>query len=109
MCELLGGALTGGGGAGPGGTEGGGIANGMLSIYLSPSLLGTREEFERIGQEYLDWVLSARPVEPTTPVLLPGDPERRARSMRLAEGIPLPVDTWSAILRSAEAVGSRTS
>jgi uncharacterized oxidoreductase len=108
MCELLGGALTGGGGAGPGGTAGGGIANGMLSIYLSPSLLGTQEEFERIGLEYLEWVLSARPVDPASLVLLPGDAEQLARSRRLAEGIPLPVDTWSAILRTAETVGART-
>ena len=70
MCELLAGAFTGGGCAGPP-TSSAGLSNGMLSIYLSPDHFGTRGEFERIGREYLDWVLSARPVDPAEPVLCP--------------------------------------
>jgi uncharacterized oxidoreductase len=106
MCELLAGALTGGGGSGPVGPEFRGISNGMLSIYVSPSRLGTQDEFERIGREYLDWVLAARPIDPAVPVLAPGQPEERTREARLATGIPLPTDTWTAICRTAENVGA---
>jgi uncharacterized oxidoreductase len=106
VCELLAGALSGGGGAGPSSEEGRGLSNGMLSVYVSPAHLGTREEFERIGLDYLNWVLSSRPVDPAAPVLAPGDPEERTRAIRLAEGIPLPVDTWAAILRTADEVGA---
>lgn len=109
MCELLAGALTGGGCAGPVGAQRRGIANGMLSIYLSPSHFGTKDEFERISREYLDWVLSARPIEPQEPVLAPGDREAMTREARLATGVPLPVGTWSAIRRTAEELGARAA
>jgi uncharacterized oxidoreductase len=81
----------------------------MLSIYLSPRLLGTEAEFERIGLEYLDWVLSSRPIDPDVAVLAPGEPEQRTRAARLADGIPLPVDTWAAIRRTATQVGAESS
>jgi uncharacterized oxidoreductase len=106
MCELLGGALTGGGGAGPTADASRGISNGMLSVYVSPSHLGTKDDFERIGLDYLNWVLSSRPIDPAAPVLAPGDVEEQTRAIRLAEGIPLPVDTWSAIRRTAQQVGA---
>lgn len=109
MCELLAGALTGGGGAGPRAEEGRGISNGMLSVYVSPAHLGTRGDFERIGLDYLNWVLSSRPIDPGAPVLAPGDVEEHNRATRLAAGIPLPLDTWSAILRTAEQVGAAFS
>ncbi|TQM09697.1 malate/lactate/ureidoglycolate dehydrogenase [Pseudonocardia kunmingensis] len=105
MCELLAGAFTGGGCAGPLDGPRKGIANGMLSIYLSPAHFGTQAEFERTAREYLDWVLAARPIDPARPVLAPGDPEAATRAVRLAEGVPLPVDTWAAILRTAESLG----
>jgi uncharacterized oxidoreductase len=102
-CELLAGALTGGGCAGPPG-EPAGLTNGMLSIYLAPERFGTRAEFERIGRDYLDWVLSARPVDAAAPVLVPGDPEARMRAARAA-GVPLPHPTWAGILRTAADLG----
>jgi uncharacterized oxidoreductase len=38
-------------------------------------------------------------------VLLPGEPEARAREKRLREGIPLPDDTWKAIRAVAHDLG----
>jgi uncharacterized oxidoreductase len=105
MCELLAGAFTAGGCAGPVDGPRKGIANGMLSIYLSPAHFGTRSEFERIAREYLEWVLGARPIDPAAPVLAPGDAEAATREARLTTGVPLPVDTWSAIVRTAEGLG----
>jgi len=105
MCELLGGALTGGGCAGPVTEEGRGITNGMLSIHVSPAHFGTQAEFERAGHDYLDWVLSARPVDPASPVLAPGDVEARTRAARLADGVPLPTDVWEALRRTADGLG----
>ncbi|OZM76996.1 malate/lactate/ureidoglycolate dehydrogenase [Pseudonocardia sp. MH-G8] len=105
MCELLAGAFTGGGCAGPLDGPRKGITNGALSIYLSPAHFGTQAEFERIAREYLDWVLAARPADPAAPVLAPGEPEAAMRTARLAEGVPLPANTWGAIRRTAEALG----
>ena len=38
-------------------------------------------------------------------VLVPGEPEQRMRIKRLAEGVPLPDDTWAAIVDTARSVG----
>jgi hypothetical protein len=62
----------------------------------------------RADREYLDWVLAARPIDPDVPVLAPGDPEAAMRAARLAEGIPLRVDTWAAIRRTAQGLGITT-
>ena len=38
-------------------------------------------------------------------MLLPGEPERRARAERLANGIPIDATTWEQIMASGEQVG----
>jgi uncharacterized oxidoreductase len=102
LCELLGGALTGSGCAGPAKRP---IANGMLSLYISAEAFGTDSFFAAEARAFLDFVRSARPDAPGGEVLLPGEPERRARERRLAEGIELPEDAWRAILAAARGAG----
>lgn len=109
VCELLAGAFTGGGCSGPLMQGRSRIANGMLSIYLSPAHFGTREEFERVGRRYVDWVQTSRPSEAGSPVLLPGDVEERTRRARLAGGVPLSRAAWSAIRRTAAELGVVTA
>jgi uncharacterized oxidoreductase len=107
ICEILAGALTGGGTAGPVDARGR-IANGMLSIYLSPQHFGDQAAFWAAGQAYVDWVKDCRPATPGEPVMVPGDPEARTRARRLAEGVPLPADTWANILDTAHRLGLAT-
>ena len=38
-------------------------------------------------------------------ILVPGEPEARMRAKRLAEGVPLPDNTWAAIVETARSVG----
>ena len=102
MCELLGGALAGSGCAGP---ERQRFANGMVSIYMAPAHFGSEGAIARETRGYIDFVRSSRPAEPGGTVLLPGDPERRTRAERLAEGIPLAPGTWAAIRETALHVG----
>ena len=105
MCEVLAGCLTGGGTSGPA-ERGPGrrIANGMLSIYIAPAGLGTAH-FAQAVLDYVAYVKSSRPAVPGGEVLIPGEPERRARAARLAGGIPLQADTWAAIVATARDVG----
>jgi uncharacterized oxidoreductase len=104
MCELLAGAFSGGGCSGP--VEGRGrIANGMLSIYLSPAHFGTSAEFQSMARDYVDWVASSRPADPAEPVLLPGDVEARTRAERLRDGVPLQPDTWTNLQHTAAQFG----
>src|SRR3954451_25453997 len=94
MCELLAGALTGSGTCGPGQRR---FCNGMLSIYMSPGYFGSEEMFAKEARDYLDFFKSARPSTPGGEVLLPGEPERRTRAQRLAEGVPLQDEVWESI------------
>ncbi len=102
ICELLAGALTASGCAGPEERQ---IANGMLSLYIDPNGLGLAEAMTAEARSYLGWVKGSRPATPGGEVLLPGEPERRKRAMRLREGIPLPEDGWASICDTARAAG----
>ena len=104
ICEMLGGALTAGGTSGPVDRRER-IANGMLSIFLSPRHFGTQAEFERMGLAYAEWVSGCRPIDPAAPVKLPGEPEAATRAARLEDGVPLPQDTWASIRAVAERLG----
>ena len=105
MCELLAGCLTGGGTSGPiPGGKRGRIANGMLSIYLSPGSFGT-SGFSDAVHEYAHYVKASRPAEAGGEVLIPGEPETRTREERRRNGIPLQVETWAAICDTARQLG----
>ncbi len=102
MCEMLAGALTGSGCAGPAKRP---IANGMLSIYLSRKTFADDRDFGAEARAYLDFFTSARPAEPGGEVLVPGEPERRRRKAREAEGLELPDQAWADILTAATSLG----
>jgi len=100
-CELLAGALTGSGPSGPGE----GPYNGMLSFYLNPSAIDDGHEFAASVASYVDFVRAAKPADASQPVMIPGDPERRARKQRLANGVTLPAETWQSLLDAATESG----
>jgi len=102
MCEILAGALTGSGCSKLGIDR---LANGMLSIYVAPDFLAGGGGFSAELREYVEFFRSSRPVEAGGGVLCPGDAEAGNRARRLADGVPLPLATWRAILESAGDVG----
>jgi len=101
MCELLAGALTGSGTAGPGARR---VCNGMLSVYLTPEAFGANEAIVAEARTYLDFFKSAKPA-PGGEVLLPGEPERRTKAERLADGVPLPEPVWQTLLTAGRPHG----
>ncbi len=101
MCEVLGGSLT-----GTGATDAKRKwSNGMLSFYVDPAKLDPAGFFPADVAKYVATVKSSRPVEPGGEVLVPGEPERRMRAERERDGVPLPDDTWAAIIAAARAIG----
>jgi uncharacterized oxidoreductase len=101
MCEILAGVLTGGGTSGPiPGGKRARIGNGMLSIYLDPNTFGT-PDFVAKAREYVAYVKASRPTVAGVEVLVPGEPEARTRADRLANGVPLTLDTWASIVATA--------
>jgi uncharacterized oxidoreductase len=106
ICELLGGSLTGMMATGLGGERGDRFrGNGMLSFYVDPAVVDPEGLFPADVARYVAYFKSAKPIDPGGEVLSPGEPENRTRQQRLAEGIPLPDDTWAAIIATAREVG----
>ena len=100
ICELLGGSLTGNGATGPGRR----FSNGMFSLYVDPKRIDPGHVFDADMARYLQWFSAAKPI-PGQDVLTPGEPERRTRAERLANGVPLPEEVWAAINATAREVG----
>ena len=100
MCELLGGSLTGTGATRPGRR----FANGMFSFYVDPARVDPAKLFDGDVGDYLAWFKTAKTI-PGQEILSPGEPERAARARRLAEGVPLPKETWDSIAAAAREVG----
>jgi uncharacterized oxidoreductase len=101
ICELLGGALTGTGAT----SSGRRFANGMLAFFVDPKVIDTSNYFDGEIARYVDFIRATKPVESVDSVLIPGDPERKTRTERTRNGIPLPDDTWAAIVNTARDVG----
>jgi uncharacterized oxidoreductase len=105
MCEMLAGVLSGAATSGP--VPSGQrrrISNAMLSIYLDPSRFGA-SQFVAEARKYVEYVKSSRPVKPGGDVLVPGEPEARTRADRLANGVPLQVETWERLSAIARELG----
>jgi len=101
ICELLGGALTGTGATAPNRR----FANGMFAVYVDPEVVDTSDFFDGEIARYVDFIRATRTIEGVEAVLLPGDPERQMRAERSQNGVPLPDDTWAAIVNTAREVG----
>jgi uncharacterized oxidoreductase len=101
ICELLGGALTGTGATAPNRR----FANGMLAFYVDPKVVDTSNFFDGEIARYVDFIRETKPVAGVDQVLIPGDPERKMRAERTKNGVPLPDDTWAAIVNTAREVG----
>src|SRR3954463_519407 len=101
ICELLGGALTGTGATAPDRR----FANGMFAIYVDPKVVDTSNFFDSEISRYVDFIRASKPVTGIEAVLIPGDPERKMRADRSKNGVPLPDDTWAAIVNTAREVG----
>ena len=102
MCEMLGGSLSGNGATDP---KRGRFANGMLSFYVDPKVFDPEGFFPADIAKYVAFVKSSKPATAGGEVLVPGETEQRTRTKRLAEGVPLPDDTWAAIVETARGVG----
>jgi uncharacterized oxidoreductase len=105
VAELLGGALTGGLTCHGPATGPRRILNGMLSIVIDPNALGTAPGWLAEAEAYLEWVQQSPSRAGEDPVMLPGEPERRARRRAASAGITVDSTTWGEILAAAERVG----
>jgi hydroxycarboxylate dehydrogenase B len=109
ICEVLAGALVNGGGCVPQRQSRESVINNMLSIVLDPAALGDVDFFRSELDEITRYVKSSAPAEGVEAVMVPGDPERKQRAARGADGIAIDATTWQEILAAAESVGVMAS
>ena len=105
LGDLLGGALGGGMAAGADRTEEGAIINNMSVILIDPDIFGGADAFFEEMRRYLGWVKSSPAAPGRDAVLIPGDPERRARSDRGENGIEVDDGTLAQLQETAQLVG----
>lgn len=63
---------------------------GQFFEVINPAAFRPLEDFKRDLDEMLDLLRATRPADPAQPVLIPGDPEWRAREENAANGIAIP-------------------
>jgi hydroxycarboxylate dehydrogenase B len=102
VCELLAGAIVGSTSVTSSTPPERGILNGMLSIVIDPVRLSTRDSMMAEIDAMISWVKSAKPADQDLPVLVAGEPERLARTARIAKGIEIDDTTWGQLTAIAE-------
>jgi uncharacterized oxidoreductase len=104
-CELMAGAVAGGRTLHRGDDMRIQIINNMLSVLIDPKVLGTADRCAEQARAFVAWVKQSRPRAGIDEVLIAGEPERRMRALRLAEGIPIDPATWEQIREAGRKVG----
>lgn len=66
-----------------------GMDIGHFFLALNPTLFRTEGAFEADVTSLCDGMRATRPVDPTKPVMVAGDPQRQNAARRLREGIPV--------------------
>jgi uncharacterized oxidoreductase len=77
----------------------------MLSVVLDPAAFRDDASFAAELDRFAAWVTSARPVVPGGEVLLPGEPEERARAAGRRDGVEVDAATWAELTAAAAAAG----
>jgi hydroxycarboxylate dehydrogenase B len=99
LIELFAGALGGGGTIAtwqPSETR---IINNAIAVAIDPAALGTAETVAAEAQKLEAWLKSGQ-----GDVMLPGEPERRARAKRAAS-IPIDAGNWGQLVELAKSLG----
>ena len=105
ICEVLAGALTGAWSIQPGNERVGTVVNHMLTFILDPKVIGDLDTFAAETNALVDYVKSTPTARGVESVLIPGEPERIAKTDRTAKGIDIDETSWEGILQTGQTVG----
>lgn len=104
MCELLGAALLGGVTIAPHWERDGSAINSMLSIVIDPDALTSRNGLASEAGAFLDYCRASALREGFDEVVLPGEPEQRARLAR-ADAVPVDDGTLAELRWAGDKAG----
>lgn len=102
MAELMGGVLSGSGASSAPGYDNG---NGTLVMAVDVGRFVPAGDFNRQVEEFTERMHAAPKGPGFDEILMPGEPEMRARRQRAEEGIPVPAETHRAIIELAAELG----
>jgi uncharacterized oxidoreductase len=68
---------------------------GVFLQVIDPAVFGDAAAYRALVDQALDAAKRQKPADGVAEVLVPGEPEERARSERSRTGIPLPAATWA--------------
>lgn len=105
FSEIFAGILTGGGTIQPENPRQEAIINHMLAVLIDPTRLVERSWLETELDALIRFTKASPAADPAQPVMVAGDPERRARAQRRVEGLPIDDTTWGQIIEAAARVG----
>jgi len=78
--------------------------NGIFMIAVDPSAFVGLETFREGVDDVISRVKEGK-TEPGKRIMIPGEPEWETKDARLAEGIPIPEETWDKIVKFADELG----
>jgi hydroxycarboxylate dehydrogenase B len=102
----LGAALTGGETTRPENKPTHGIWNNMLAIVFDAERFGTGARFGTEAAAFIEWVKSARTQPGFDEILVPGEPERNARTAR-ASGFLIDTETLAQMDRASSLIAAK--
>ncbi|HEX6143144.1 MAG TPA: malate/lactate/ureidoglycolate dehydrogenase [Geminicoccaceae bacterium] len=105
FVEVLAGALTGGGAGHPDHPTADRPVNNLFAVFIDPDAMAGMDAIAADLDRLVDYVRASPPIVPGGEVLLPGEPERRSKAKRLAEGIPLDPNTLGQVRHAARTLG----
>jgi hydroxycarboxylate dehydrogenase B len=83
----------------------GGRGGGVFVLAVDPRAFSDGEVYGQTIDTMTGAVTAVPPAPGVSDVMLPGGPEVRSRAGRQAQGIPIPEDTWAALVETATRLG----
>jgi uncharacterized oxidoreductase len=99
LSDILAGALSGAGCSRPDATR---VGNSFLAVVLDIPQFRDPKAFEADVDQLVKYVKASKLAPGFTEILIPGEPERKERPHREANGIPVDDETWRQICDTAQ-------
>jgi uncharacterized oxidoreductase len=104
VADLLGGAFSGAGCSRPNADR---VGNSFMATLVDPAQFRDRAVFDQEVDALVEFVKSSKLADGFSEILIPGEPELKARERREKEGIPVDDVTWGQIQEAAARYGVR--
>ena len=86
-------------------TGGGQLQTGTFIVGIDAGIFREKSKVEAETDQVIDQIKAIPPASGFAEVMVSGEPELRTADRRRQEGIPIPEDTWAAILSTAHGLG----